>query len=144
MTTLLNAVGQCETIAKVIAAHPKIFKGRYPERTSPIPIGWCDLIDHFFSILERRCSEEELNHIKFYELGNQHGALELDFEFQCPLPAQHEFEISALIYGLRNRSAVTCVKCGKIVEEFPETGEEALCNKHLRVKQLRSKHRVNG
>jgi hypothetical protein len=140
MTTYLNVEGQCETITAIVAAHPKVFKGRYPEITSPIPKGWYTLMDYFFSMLERICSDEELTSLTVCELGNLNGVLELDFDFEFPLPDDQAMRIASQIFAARNKSSVACVECGKIVEDFPEKGEEMLCTKHLN----RSKSRPAG
>lgn len=117
-------------INNLVEAHPKVFRGRCPQVSPTVPIGWQRLLDEFCLLLEAICDENELSGLQFHRIINESGCMILNFDFGCELSERKAQTIDARVFALRNRSFFSCSICGCLVENMTNP---VLCQEHERL-----------
>ncbi len=114
-------------IGDLVEAHPKVFRGKYPQVSPTVQIGWHRLLDEFCLLLEAICDENELSSLQFHRILNESGVLILNFDFCCELSERKGQTIDARVFALRNRSLFSCSVCGCLVDNLKIP---VLCQQH--------------
>lgn len=114
-------------IKDLVETHPKVFRGKYPQASPTIPVGWHRLLDEFCLLLEAICDESELSSLQFHRILNESGCLILNFDFGCELSERKAQTIDARVFALRNRSFFSCSVCGRLVKTLTNP---VLCKEH--------------
>ena len=68
-------------IARLVEAHPLIFRGKPPRIWSDLPDGWCALVDQLCSDIEGSLSPEELKTLKVQQIKEKYAGLRFYFKF---------------------------------------------------------------
>lgn len=111
----------------LLRRHPNIFHGRWPGTDEGLPIGWISTVSTFFTFLESNCTQAQLASLVVEDISEQDGCLALIYRFGTPLRKDQIDIVGARAFFTRNRCAVGCIDCGKIVEELPESGAGGRC-----------------
>ena len=114
-------------IEELVAAHPRVFRGKQPQASATIPSGWRGLLDEFCLLLEAICNEHELSSLQFHRILDESGCLILDLGFDCELSEHQTRTIEARVFSLRNRSVFTCCVCGCLADTL---SKPVFCKKH--------------
>lgn len=114
-------------IEELMAEHPRVFRGKQPQASPTIPIGWRGLLDEFCLLLEAICNEHELSSLQFHRILDESGSLILDLTFDCELSDHQTRTIEARAFALRNRSVFTCCVCGRLADT---STNPVFCEKH--------------
>jgi hypothetical protein len=113
---------------RLVLEHPKIFHRGWPDSTASLPEGWCGLVSSFCTFLESTCSDEQLGSLVFDEICERDSGLVLRYRFEVPLRKEQIDIVGARAFAIQNRSAVSCVVCGRMVAQLPEVGDQMLCH----------------
>ncbi|HEU4460874.1 MAG TPA: hypothetical protein VFR90_17265 [Methylibium sp.] len=120
-------------LARLIEAHPALFRGRAPRVASFVPAGWYGLVDQLCTSIEHVLGPERLpsfeveqikekfGKLRFYYRIDKAGDLVVDLRAadgmqRLTLPAQpaspERQRLRELVVRAENESAVTCATCG--------------------------------
>jgi ribosomal protein S27E len=112
----------------LLQQHPSIFHGKWPGTENGLPSGWIRTVSTFFTFLESNCTQEQLASLVLEDISEQDGYLALIYHFGAPLREDQIDIVGARAFFTRNRCAVSCLDCGKIVETLSESGTGVHCH----------------
>lgn len=102
-------------LARLMAAHPRLFRGQAPMCCSEVPGGWWRLVDELCSGIENQLTAEELAHFQVLQIKEKFGGLRFYWRLQ---PCEH-----ATSDGVEVQDRETC---GASVERGNAAGVDAI------------------
>jgi hypothetical protein len=140
-------------LARLIAAHPLLFRGKPPKSFSHLPAGWFAIVDRLCSDIEAELGQEGCASFSMLQIKEKFATLRLYYS----LAESRDVHIDAMIAGAGRQhliaahgksvaidrvrdlvgaasaaSAVTCDMCGQPGASRDMNWERTLCEMHFR------------
>lgn len=132
----------------LVAAHPLLFRGRFPSAMSVLPSGWYDIVDRLCSdietVLESKGGfwievvqiKEKFGGLRFYYVLEPLEDLHPDLQSGPSDPDAVAARIRALVRAAQAASDTACEACGALAELRNVRGWwSTLCEAHLAVRR---------